>query len=155
VVAGWRGFFRREQGSPLTSPGAGHGSPPASPGMGKAPSPPWRAVADWVAGSADPGASSRIRQAGGWTWRAAARSGERVTSSSEQVWQRCRFGEWSGDTWMGSLGLSTGFSFSFCFLYSINKGGYPTALEKVPFTVTFGPRWLRCPPQLSHFARLG
>jgi len=110
----------------------------------------------------DLASSGRIRQAGGRIWRAAAGSGEGVTPSSELAWRRCRSGErsdgaWMGSSgpWIGSLGLSTGFSFSFCFVYSINRGGHPTASKKVPFTVTFGPRQLRCPPRLSHFSRFG
>jgi hypothetical protein len=45
--------------------------------------------------------------------------------------------------------------FLFCFIYLINRGGRPTASEKVPFTMTFWTRRLRCPPRLSHFTRLG
>ena len=110
----------------------------------------------------DLASSGRIRQAGGRIWRAAAGSGEGVTSSSELAWRRCRSdersdGAWMGSLgpWIGSLGLSTGFSFCFCFVYSINRGGHPTASKKVAFTMTFGPRQLRCPPRLSHFSRFG
>jgi hypothetical protein len=52
------------------------------------------------------------------------------------------------------LALGMGFFF-FLFLYLIYRGGHQTALKKVQFTVTFGPRRLTKMPRLSSFARLG
>ena len=67
---------------------------------------------------------------------------------------QCRSNERSGGTgmgsagpWMDSLGLSMGFNLFFiCFL--IYQGGHLNRLGKDPFTLTFRPRRLWCPPQL-------